>query len=198
MFPDMQFVVFHGAGTRTTSKVRTTRTRALGIDTFLRALDDHGVPPNSNVWVDVGTVWREVLRDPTTAAHTLGKLLKRVGEHRVLWGTDAIWYGSPQAQLQAFRAFHDLRRVPGPLRLSRAHPTVKAQGARAQRGQPVRPRRRRDALRARDRSAHRRAKPTAAHLRAEGVLPAADRPNGPATRREMLAWLASPAPWTPL
>ena len=35
----------------------------------------------------------------------MGKLLKRVGEHRVLWGTDAVWYGSPQAQLQAFRAF---------------------------------------------------------------------------------------------
>jgi len=23
----------------------------------------------------------------------------------VLWGTDSIWYGSPQDQIQAFRAF---------------------------------------------------------------------------------------------
>jgi hypothetical protein len=27
------------------------------------------------------------------------------GEDRILWGTDAIWYGSPQDQIQAFRAF---------------------------------------------------------------------------------------------
>lgn len=28
-----------------------------------------------------------------------------MGEDRVLWGTDAIWYGSPQPQIMAFRAF---------------------------------------------------------------------------------------------
>jgi len=45
------------------------------------------------------------MSDPTQAAHVLGKLLKYVGEDRVLWGTDSIWYGSPQDQIQAFRAF---------------------------------------------------------------------------------------------
>jgi uncharacterized protein len=43
--------------------------------------------------------------DPTQAAHVLGKLLKQFGEDRVIWGTDSIWYGSPQDQIQAFRAF---------------------------------------------------------------------------------------------
>jgi hypothetical protein len=28
-----------------------------------------------------------------------------VGEDNVLWGTDSIWYGSPQDQIQAFRVF---------------------------------------------------------------------------------------------
>jgi hypothetical protein len=42
---------------------------------------------------------------PEQAAHLLGKLLKAFGEDRVLWGTDSIWYGSPQDQIQAFRAF---------------------------------------------------------------------------------------------
>jgi hypothetical protein len=45
------------------------------------------------------------MRDPSQAAHVLGKLLKTFGEDRVLWGTDSIWYGSPQDQIQAFRAF---------------------------------------------------------------------------------------------
>jgi hypothetical protein len=35
----------------------------------------------------------------------LGKLLAAVGEDRILWGTDSIWYGSPQEQIAAFRAF---------------------------------------------------------------------------------------------
>jgi hypothetical protein len=45
------------------------------------------------------------MRDPDTAAHTLGKLVKYCGESNVLWGTDSIWYGSPQDQIQAFRSF---------------------------------------------------------------------------------------------
>lgn len=43
--------------------------------------------------------------EPEQAAHVLGKLFKHVGENNVLWGTDSIWYGSPQDQIQAFRAF---------------------------------------------------------------------------------------------
>ena len=35
----------------------------------------------------------------------LGKLLVAFGPDHVLWGTDSIWYGSPQDQIQAFRAF---------------------------------------------------------------------------------------------
>ena len=45
------------------------------------------------------------MRDPDSAAHGLGKLLKHCGEDNVLWGTDSIWYGSPQDQIQAFRTF---------------------------------------------------------------------------------------------
>ena len=72
---------------------------------LVAALDRHGIPPNANVWCELGTTWREVLSTPTEAAHVLGKLLTRVGEDRVLWGTDSIWYGSPQPQIMAFRAF---------------------------------------------------------------------------------------------
>ena len=43
--------------------------------------------------------------DPDAAAHVLGKLLTAFGPERILWGTDSIWYGSPQDQIAAFRAF---------------------------------------------------------------------------------------------
>ena len=42
---------------------------------------------------------------PDEAAHVIGKLLATFGEKRIIWGTDSIWYGSPQDQIQAFRAF---------------------------------------------------------------------------------------------
>src|SRR6185503_15429126 len=45
------------------------------------------------------------MRKPDEAAHALGKLFKYCGEDNVLWGTDSIWYGSPQDQIQAFRSF---------------------------------------------------------------------------------------------
>jgi hypothetical protein len=35
----------------------------------------------------------------------LGKLMKYVGEDNVVWGTDSIWYGSPQEQITAFLQF---------------------------------------------------------------------------------------------
>src|SRR5581483_1769549 len=40
---------------------------AIGIDTLLAALDRHPVPPNDNVWVDLGTLWRRLLTQPDEA-----------------------------------------------------------------------------------------------------------------------------------
>jgi predicted TIM-barrel fold metal-dependent hydrolase len=105
-YPDMNFVVFHSAFERETTETPYAGTGAdLGIDSLVRAMDAHGLAPNSNLWCELGTTWREVLSSPTEAAHTLGKVLSRVGEDRVMWGTDAIWFGSPQPQIMAFRAF---------------------------------------------------------------------------------------------
>jgi predicted TIM-barrel fold metal-dependent hydrolase len=197
-FPDMQFVVFHGAWDKNHTEGPYDPNATIGIDTFLRALDVHNVPPNSNVWVDVGTVWREVLRDPTTAAHTIGKLTKRVGDKRVLWGTDAIWYGSPQAQLQAFRAFTISNEFQDAYGYPALTDTAKAQilGLNAAKLFHLDAEATRCALASDPLTT---AQTMAAQLRDEGALPAASRPNGPTSRREMLQWLASPATrWTPL
>jgi hypothetical protein len=76
-----------------------------GIDTLLKSLIDNGVKPNSNVYAELGSTWRFLMRDPDSAAHAMGKLFRYCGEKNVLWGTDSIWYGSPQDQIQAFRTF---------------------------------------------------------------------------------------------
>ena len=61
------------------------------------------------------------MRDPDSAAHAMGKLFKHVGEDNVLWGTDSIWYGSPQDQIQAFRTFQISGSAARQTRLSADH-----------------------------------------------------------------------------
>ena len=46
------------------------------------------------------------MNDPDQAAHLLGKLITHVGpEARSCWGTDSLWYGSPQPEIVALRRF---------------------------------------------------------------------------------------------
>lgn len=105
-FPDMNFVVYHSAYEIQTTEGAYDPNRAeRGVNSLVKAMDDHGIVPNSNVWCEIGTTWREVMNSPTEAAHVMGKLLNRVGGDRVMWGTDGIWLGSPQRQIEAFRAF---------------------------------------------------------------------------------------------
>jgi predicted TIM-barrel fold metal-dependent hydrolase len=105
-YPDVSFLVYHSgfvAGNPERAFIEgSTRD---GIDTLVRSLSENGVAPNSNVYPELGSTWRYLMRDPEGAAHALGKLFKYCGENNVLWGTDSIWYGSPQDQIQAFRAF---------------------------------------------------------------------------------------------
>ena len=83
---------------------------------------ENGVKPNSNVYAELGSTWRFLMRDPDGAAHALGKLIKYCGENNVLWGTDSIWYGSPQDQIQAFRTFQISAELRAQARLPRDHP----------------------------------------------------------------------------
>ena len=75
---------------------------------------------------------------PTAAAHVLGKLLKFVGEERVLWGTDSIWFGTPQDQIQAMRTFQICEALQEAARLSEAHARDQGRDLRAQRGRALR------------------------------------------------------------
>ena len=47
-----------------------------------------------------------VITHPKVCAHFLGQILKAFGVDHVIWGTDAICWGLPQWQIEAFRRFH--------------------------------------------------------------------------------------------
>jgi len=101
--PDISFLVYHsGFDTGVKEGPYDAQAKA-GVDVLVRSMLDAGQP--RNVYAELGSTWRFVMRDPDQAAHLMGKLLKTFGEDNILWGTDSIWYGSPQDQIQAFRAF---------------------------------------------------------------------------------------------
>jgi hypothetical protein len=105
--PDVRFLVYHsGFETSVSEGAYTNATKTVGVNRLITTLRDNGIGPNGNVYAELGSTWWYLMRTPTQAAHVLGKLLKYVGEDNVIWGTDSIFYGSPQDQIQALRAFH--------------------------------------------------------------------------------------------
>src|SRR2546423_5108857 len=69
-----------------------------------------------NVFAELGSVWRSVMDDPDQCAHLLGKLITYVGPKRICWGTDSLWYGSPQPQIVALRRGGVTHQGPGVFR----------------------------------------------------------------------------------
>jgi predicted TIM-barrel fold metal-dependent hydrolase len=125
--PDINFIIYHsGYDLKFRDKEFIAGKHELGIDSLVQSLIDNGVKPNSNVYAELGTTWRYLMRDPNEAAHAMGKLLKYVGENNVLWGTDSIWYGSPQDQIQAFRTFQISREYQERFGYAEITPEVRA------------------------------------------------------------------------
>ena len=113
-------------------------------------------------------------------------------------GTDAIWYGSPQPQLMAFRAFEINAEYQERFGYPALSDELKANilGLNAAQLFGLDPNTTRCAL-ATDPLTNAQAQ--AAQLRAENALPSPWQPRGPTTRRELLRWLRSPTThWTPL
>ena len=103
--PDITFIVYHSGYDGPDEGPYDANDAGHGINRLIASLDAGGIAPHANVYAELGSTWFLAMRDPTQAAHVLGKLLARVGDDRVLWGTDSIWYGSPQPQIEAFRTF---------------------------------------------------------------------------------------------
>jgi uncharacterized protein len=123
-FPDMNFLIYHSGYVVDKDEGPYDPQRTDGIDALITSVIQAGVKPNSNVYAELGSTWRFLsMRDPTSAAHALGKLFKYIGEDNVLWGTDSIWYGSPQDQIQAFRTFQ----IGESLREEHGYPTITPQ-----------------------------------------------------------------------
>ena len=75
-FPDLNFIVYHsGIEASKREGAYDAATADRGIDSLVKSMLDNGVAPNSNVYAELGSTWRIVMRDPDQAAHAIGKLV---------------------------------------------------------------------------------------------------------------------------
>jgi predicted TIM-barrel fold metal-dependent hydrolase len=105
-FPDLDFLVYH-SGLLTSSGIEETfaKTGAIPWTTeFCRM--KQAEPDLTNLYMELGSTFAQlVVTHPMICAHLLGQLIQAFGVDHVLWGTDSIWSGTPQWQIEAFRRF---------------------------------------------------------------------------------------------
>src|SRR5262245_22798136 len=79
------------------------------------------VKDHPNCYAEIGTTWASsIVTFPTVAAHIMGQLMKFMGEDRILFGSDSVWYGSPQWQIEALWRFQ----IPDTLREKYGYPEL--------------------------------------------------------------------------
>ncbi|KUO68127.1 MAG: amidohydrolase [Alphaproteobacteria bacterium BRH_c36] len=106
-WPELNFIIYHSALKPLTVPpeehlARFEKTGRIDwVSDLAEIPEKHGV---TNVYADIGTTFATTcLTHPRHAAALMGILIKGLGVDRVVWGTDAVWYGSPQWQIEAFR-----------------------------------------------------------------------------------------------
>jgi uncharacterized protein len=107
-FPDLNFLIYHAAfkGLRDIAPAAQddfkTNSSVPWISDLCAARKKN--PKMTNVYMDIGTTFGMLaVGMPRAAAFVLGQMIDAFGEDRILWGTDSIWWGSPQWQIEAMR-----------------------------------------------------------------------------------------------
>lgn len=108
--PDFNFVIYHSAF-KSANYELPPGDKFVGPDGYLPWTTDLcryrlAYPKMTNVYAELGTTFgHTVITHPNVCGHLLGQLIKAFGVDHVLFGTDSIWWGSPQWQIEAFRRF---------------------------------------------------------------------------------------------
>ena len=122
-FPDIDFVLYH-AGLLTVP--RTQSADVPWTTEFCRMKKKQA--GLSNIYMELGSTFGQlVTTNPTACAHLMGQIVDAFGADHVLWGTDSIWYGTPQWQIEAFRRFEIPQALVDAHRYQPLNPLVKEQ-----------------------------------------------------------------------
>jgi predicted TIM-barrel fold metal-dependent hydrolase len=107
-WPKLNFIIYHGgyrfAGGGRVEDAWEQFERTGRIEWVTDLADVPSKYGVTNVYADVGQLFAQTtVADPRTTAAMMGQLVRGLGAERVVWGSDAIWTGSPQWQIEALR-----------------------------------------------------------------------------------------------
>jgi len=133
-WPQIRFVIYHSAfrwtgapGAATDGYAQFEKTGRVEWTSDLADIPaKYGV---SNVYADLGQIFAQTtVVEPRLCAALMGMLIKGMGVDHVVWGTDALWTGAPQWQIEGLRRLEipeDMRRKYGFAALGPADGPVK-------------------------------------------------------------------------
>ncbi len=107
-WPNLNFIIYHAClwplafARMSYDDILSGRTRDGVPDIRYSTLLAQLASPFPNVYAELGTTFAStVVSFPTVTAHLLGQFLKYLGPDRIVFGSDSLWYGAPQWQLEA-------------------------------------------------------------------------------------------------
>jgi predicted TIM-barrel fold metal-dependent hydrolase len=111
-WPDLNFIVYHsgyrgtgwlagGTGEKVKDPKSDDPQEIPWISDILRILKKN--PKIKNVYFELGSTFHQLSLTPERCLHMLGQMIDVAGADHILWGTDSIWNGSPQGQIERLR-----------------------------------------------------------------------------------------------
>jgi predicted TIM-barrel fold metal-dependent hydrolase len=112
-WPDLNFIVYHsgyrgfgwlanGTGIKVVDPKSTDPQEIPWISDILRILKRN--PQIKNIYFELGSTFGILSAvAPRVCMHMLGQMIQVAGADHILWGTDSIWNGSPQSQIERLR-----------------------------------------------------------------------------------------------
>src|SRR6059036_258502 len=106
-WPQVNFVIYHGALRAFLEKPDAALAEFEQTGRIKWATDLAEIPAKfgvNNVYGELGTSFaNSAVANPRFAAAFVGTLVRGMGADHVVWGSDSVWYGSPQWQIEALR-----------------------------------------------------------------------------------------------
>jgi uncharacterized protein len=107
-FPDLNFLIYH-SGFKGLEDALPAAEDGFRKTSYIPWVSDicswkKTNPQVSNIYMEMGSTFAMMVSSsPLPAAYVVGMIIDAFGPDHVLWGTDSIWWGSPQWQIEAFR-----------------------------------------------------------------------------------------------
>lgn len=132
-WPQISFVIYHSA-LRPFLESPDADLAEFERAGYIRWVSDLAAMPQKygvgNIYADIGTSFaNSAVSNPRFCAAFMGTLIRGLGVDHVFWGTDSVWYGSPQWQIEALRRLEipeDMQKKHGFAALGPADGVVKS------------------------------------------------------------------------